>query len=56
MSHATLVIEINLEEKTRPTPEELEWAGYAYEVDYWIDFMYMDAPQMLNGATWEIIE
>ena len=51
-----LLITIDLDNKQRPTANELAQSRYNDEVEYWIEFGYSDPPELLDGATWEIVE
>ena len=53
---AKLLITIDLDNKQRPTANELAQSRYNDEVEYWIEFGYSDPPELLDGATWEIVE
>ena len=51
-----LIITTDLDKHEIPTQEELLEAGYESLSDYLIDLVYLDTPQMLDKAVWEIVE
>ena len=51
-----LIITVDLDNERRPTADQLAQFGYSDEESYWIDFGYSDPPELLDGATWEIVE
>lgn len=55
MIKTKLQITIDIAQEYRPTQEELKAIGFESELEYWIDFLYSDPPEMLDGATFELV-
>lgn len=56
MKQTKLQITIDVEDKLRPSEDELTKAGFDTELEFWIDFIYSDPPMLLDGARFELVE